>query len=119
MEVVSPPPAPFGHGNSRAKRHFPGSPGFVDSTNRNPFAMIPGDSSDEYMPQRSFKRRRFASPDESMGADTENVQNQSFVQFQQQHSVAKGNSHSLTSHGRSIILFTIRGREFFCDVWPA
>lgn len=101
MEVVSPPPAPFGHGNSRAKRHFPGSPGFVDSTNRNPFAMIPGDSSDEYMPQRSFKRRRFASPDESMGADTENVQNQSFVQFQQQHSVAKGNSHSLTSHGPS------------------
>jgi hypothetical protein len=44
--------------------------------------MIPGDSSDEYMQQRSFKRRRFTSADESMGADTENTQNHSFLQFQ-------------------------------------
>mmetsp|Transcript_12014 Transcript_12014/g.24793 ORF Transcript_12014/g.24793 Transcript_12014/m.24793 type:complete len:222 (+) Transcript_12014:87-752(+) len=102
MEVVSPPPLPFGHGKSRAKRHFPGSPGFVDSTNRNPFAMIPGDSSDEYMQQRSFKRRRFAaSTDESMGTDTENNQNHSFMQFQHQHGVAKGTFSSLTAHGPS------------------
>lgn len=103
MEVASPPPVPFGHGSNRAKRHFPGSPGFVDSTNRNPFAMMPGDSSDEYMQQRSFKRRRFTSPDELMGADTENNQNQSFVQFQQQQPpmVAKGNSNFLSAHGPS------------------
>lgn len=63
--------------------------------------MIPGDSSDEYMQQRSFKRRRFtASADESMGADTENNQNHSFMQFQQQH-VAKGTSNPLINHGPS------------------
>ncbi len=121
MEVASPPPVPFGHGNSRAKRHFPGSPGFVDSTNRNPFAMIPGDSSDEYMQQRSFKRRRFTvSADESMGADTENNQNHSFMQFQQQHVVAKGTSNPLTAHhGKSWLCFFTRGPEFLrCDVWP-
>ena len=109
MEVASPPPVPFGHGSNRAKRHFPGSPGFVDSTNRNPFAMIPGDSSDEYMQQRSFKRRRFTSTDESMGADTENNQNQSFMQFQQQQQpmVTKGNSNFLSAHGKSVkTLFT-------------
>lgn len=99
MEVASPPPAPFG---SRAKRHYPGSPGFVDSTNRNPFATIPGDSSDEYMQQRSFKRRRFATPDESMGTDTENNQNHAFMQFQHQPSMAKGNSNSFTTHGKFI-----------------
>lgn len=99
MEVASPPPAPFG---SRAKRHYPGSPGFVDSTNRNPFATIPGDSSDEYMQQRSFKRRRFLTPDESMGTDTENNQNHAFMQFQHQPSMAKGNnSSSFTTHGHS------------------
>jgi len=101
MEVVSPPPVPFGHGTNRSKRHFPGSPGFVDSTNRNPFAMIPGDSSDDYMQQRSFKRRRFTLTDESMGADTENNQNHAFVQFQQQPIVAKGNSNSLSAYGPS------------------
>mmetsp|Transcript_27023 Transcript_27023/g.59441 ORF Transcript_27023/g.59441 Transcript_27023/m.59441 type:complete len:224 (-) Transcript_27023:304-975(-) len=95
MEVASPPPVPFGRGS--AKRHYPGSPGFVDATNRNPFAMISGDSSDEYMQQRSFKRRRFTSTDEMMGGDTENNQNQSFVQFQQPI-VAKGN-YTISSHG--------------------
>ncbi|VEU37984.1 unnamed protein product [Pseudo-nitzschia multistriata] len=92
MEVASPPPHPFGHGTN--KRHFPGSPGFGDTTNRNPFAMIPGDSSDEYMQQRSFKRRRFTLTDETMGGDTENNQNNTFVQCQQQPIVAKGNSIS-------------------------
>jgi DNA repair exonuclease SbcCD ATPase subunit len=119
MEVASPPPVPFGHGSNRAKRHFPGSPGFVDSTNRNPFAMMPGDSSDEYMQQRSFKRRRFTSPDELMGADTENNQNQSFVQFQQQQPpmVAKGNSNFLSAHGKSVKHCLRRGPEFLrCDV---
>jgi len=102
MEVASPPPVPFGHGNAGTKRHFPASPGFVDTSNRNPFAMIPGDSSDEYMQQRSFKRRRFTSTDESMGADTENTQNHSFMQFQQQQPiVAKGNSYSSSVHGAS------------------
>ena len=101
MEVASPPPAPFG---SRAKRHYPGSPGFVDSTNRNPFATIPGDSSDEYMQQRSFKRRRFLTPDESMGTETENNQNHAFMQFQHQPSMAKGSSSSFTTHGKSITL---------------
>mmetsp|Transcript_1321 Transcript_1321/g.3368 ORF Transcript_1321/g.3368 Transcript_1321/m.3368 type:complete len:225 (-) Transcript_1321:246-920(-) len=98
MEVASPPPVPFGHGS--AKRNYPGSPGFVDSTNRNPFATIPGDSSDEYMQQRSFKRRRFPSTDELMGGDSENNQNHSFLPFQQQN-VAKGNSVSFSSHGFS------------------
>eukprot|EP00536_Pseudo-nitzschia_multiseries_P010860 jgi/Psemu1/259317/estExt_Genewise1Plus.C_3480031 len=101
MEVASPPPIPFGHGS--AKRHYPGSPSFVDSTNRNPFGTIPGDSPDEYMQQRSYKRRRFTSTDETMGEDTENSQNHSFLPFQQQN-VAKGNSFS--SHGPS----TRRGR---------
>lgn len=98
MEVASPPPAPFGHGTPRTKRQFPGSPGFVDGTNRNPFAMIPGDASDEYFHQRSFKRRRFASTDESMGADVENNQNHPFMQFQQQPIVAKGNFSSPSVH---------------------
>lgn len=98
MEVASPPPVPFGHGSNRAKRHFSGSPGFVDSTNRNPFIA---DSSDEYMQHRSFKRRRFTSSDESMGADTENNQNHSFMQFQQQPIVAKGHSISLSTQGPS------------------
>jgi len=101
MEVASPPPVPFGHGSSRAKRQFPGSPGFVDSKNRNPFAMIPGDSSDEYLQHRSFKRRRFTSSDESMACDTENNQNHSFMQFQHQAIVAKGNSNFLSTHGPS------------------
>jgi len=96
MEVASPPPLPFGHGNAGTKRHFPTSPGFVDSTNRSPFAMIPGDSSDEYMQQR-FKRRRFTSADESMGADTENTQNHSFLQFQSM--TGKGTSSSSFAHG--------------------
>jgi len=96
MEVASPPPVPFGN---RAKRHYPGSPGFVDSTNRNPFASIPSDSSDEFMHQRSFKRRRFTTPDESMGADTENNQNHSFMQFQHQPSLVKGNTNPFTTHG--------------------
>jgi len=52
--------------------------------------MIPGDSSDEYMQQRSFKRRRFTCADESMGDDTENNQNLPFSQAQQP-SIAKGN----------------------------
>ena len=95
MEVASPPPVPFGHGST--KRHYPGSPGFVDATNRNPFAMISGDSSDEYMQQRSFKRRRFTSTDEMMGGDTENNQNHSFMQFQQPI-VTKGNT--ISSHGK-------------------
>lgn len=97
MEVASPPAAPFGHASNRAKRHFPGSP----SPNRNPFAMIPGDASDEYMQQRSFKRRRFAAPDESMGAGTENNQNHSFMQFHHQPIVAKRNSIPLSAQGKS------------------
>jgi hypothetical protein len=118
MEVASPPPVPFGHGNNRAKRHFSGSPGFVDSTNRNPFIA---DSSDEYMQHRSFKRRRFTSSDESMGADTENNQNHSFMQFQQQPIVAKGHSISLSTQGRSSNrVFTSPGfpRCDVVDVWP-
>ena len=97
MEVASPPAAPFGHASNRAKRHFPGSP----SPNRNPFAMIPGDASDEYMQQRSFKRRRFAAPDESMGTGTENNQNHSFMQFHHQPIVAKRNSIPLSAQGKS------------------
>ena len=97
MEVASPPPLPFGHGSAGTKRHFPTSPGFVDSTNRSPFAMIPGDSSDEYMQQR-FKRRRFTSADESMGADTENNQNHSFLHFQSM--AGKGTSSSSFAHGK-------------------
>jgi len=88
MEVASPPPLPFG--NNRNKRHFPGSPGFVDSTNRSPFGMITGDSSDEFMQQRSFKRRRFTCSDEMMLEDTENNLNQPFAQVQQP-SIAKSN----------------------------
>lgn len=88
MEVASPPPLPFG--SNRNKRQFPMSPGFVDSTNRSPFGMIPGDSSDEYMQQRSFKRRRFTCADEMMGEDTENNLNQTFAQVQQP-SIAKIN----------------------------
>ena len=92
MEVASPPPLAFGAGS---KRHFPGSPGFVDATNsRSPFAMIPGDSSDEYMQQRAFKRRRFTSADESMGADTENTQNHSFMQFQSMAAKGAPSSHA-------------------------
>lgn len=98
MEVASPPPAPFG--TNRNKRHFPGSPGFVDSTNRNPFGMIPGDSSDEYMQQRSFKRRRFTCADETMGDGTENNQNQPFPQAQQPF-VSKGNYSGGPSSKRS------------------
>lgn len=99
MEVASPPPIPFGNRN---KRHFPGSPGFVDSTNRNPFAMIPADSSDEYLHQRSFKRRRFTCADETMGDDTENNQNQSFSQAQQASvAAAKVNYSSGPSSKRS------------------
>jgi len=96
MEVASPPPLPFGHGSAGTKRHFPASPGFVDSTNRSPFSMLPGDSSDEYMQQR-FKRRRFTSADDSMGEDTENTHNRSFLQFQSM--AGKGTSPSCFAHG--------------------
>jgi len=105
MEVASPPPLPFGHGSAGTKRHYPGSPaGFVDhnsSTNRSPFAMIPGDSSDEYMQQRSFKRRRFTTADESMGADTENTQNHSFLQFQSSTVGKTCSSPASFAHGSS------------------
>jgi len=97
MEVASPPPHPFAAGS---KRHFPGPPGFVDTTNnRSPFAMIPGDSSDEYVQPRAFKRRRFTSVDESMGADTENTQNHSFMQFQS--ITVKGTPSSHAQQGTS------------------
>jgi hypothetical protein len=72
MEVAS--PLTFGHSTAGAKRHLPCSPGFVDSTNRSPFAMSMEQS--EEFHQRSFKRRRF-NMDESMEPDSENVVNQS------------------------------------------
>jgi hypothetical protein len=78
MEVAS--PLTFGHGSAGTKRHFPGAPAFVaaDTTNRNPFAALP-DSSDEFMSQRTFKRRRFHVPDESMEGDSENSQNHALL----------------------------------------
>ena len=71
MEVAS--PLTFSHTSAGAKRQFPCSPGF-DTTNRSPFSA--GMDSDEFVPQRSFKRRRF-TVDESMEGDTENSINQS------------------------------------------
>jgi hypothetical protein len=118
MEVASPPPLPFGHGSAGTKRHFPGSPaGFVDhnsSTSRSPFAMIPGDSSDEYTQQRSFKRRRFTSADESMGADTENTQNHSFLQFQSSMVGKTCSSPASFAHGKLInrLLNHVKARVF-------
>ena len=71
MEVAS--PLTFSHTSAGAKRQFPCSPGF-DTTNRSPFSA--GMDSDEFVPQRSFKRRRF-TVDESMEGDSENTINQS------------------------------------------
>eukprot|EP00980_Cylindrotheca_fusiformis_P004702 scaffold993_cov110-Cylindrotheca_fusiformis.AAC.12 len=70
MEVAS--PLTFDHGVAGSKRQFPCSP--FDKTNRSPFAGM--DSTDEFVQQRCFKRRRFAV-DESMEGDTENNINQS------------------------------------------
>jgi hypothetical protein len=62
MEVAS--PLSFVPSNTGAKRQFPCTQSFVDA--RNPF-----DSPDEFLQQRSFKRRRFAV-DVSMDGDSEN-----------------------------------------------
>jgi hypothetical protein len=70
MEVAS--PLTFDHTVAGTKRQFPCSP--FDTTNRSQFAGI--ESSDEFVQQRSFKRRRF-SVDESMEGDSENTVNQS------------------------------------------
>jgi hypothetical protein len=68
MEVAS----PLTFGSAGAKRHYPGSPGFVDTNH--PFAMIDS-AAEEYVPQRAFKRRRFLA-DECMD-ESENTQNHS------------------------------------------
>lgn len=70
MEVAS--PLTFDHTVAGTKRQFPCSP--FDTTNRSPFAGM--ESPDEFVQQRSFKRRRFAV-DESMEGDSENTVNQS------------------------------------------
>ncbi|CAJ1954343.1 unnamed protein product [Cylindrotheca closterium] len=69
MEVAS--PLPFGHTAAGTKRQFPCTPVAFDTTNCSPF----GESGDDFLHQRSFKRRRFAV-DESMEGDTENSVNQ-------------------------------------------
>jgi hypothetical protein len=71
MEVAS--PITFGHATAGTKRHLPCTSAF-DKQNRSPLAGM--DSSDDYMQQRSFKRRRFAV-DESMEGDSENSINHS------------------------------------------
>mmetsp|Transcript_23329 Transcript_23329/g.57409 ORF Transcript_23329/g.57409 Transcript_23329/m.57409 type:complete len:212 (+) Transcript_23329:232-867(+) len=76
MEVAS--PLSFGHTAAGTKRQFPCTPVTFDTTNRSPFA----ESADDFLHQRSFKRRRFAV-DESMEGDTENAVNQSpFINHQ-------------------------------------
>ena len=65
MEVAS--PLSFVPSNTGTKRQFPCTQSFVDA--RNPF-----DSPDEFLQQRSFKRRRFAV-DVSMDGDSENSVN--------------------------------------------
>jgi hypothetical protein len=78
MEVAS--PLTFDHTVAGAKRQFPCSP--FDTTNRSPFGGM--ESSDEFVQQRSFKRRRFAV-DESMEGDSENTVNQSPFQSNSAH----------------------------------
>jgi hypothetical protein len=80
MEVAS----PLTFGSAGAKRHYPGSPGFVDP-NRS-FAMMDasatngGEPANEFMQPRAFKRRRFTMSDDSaMESDNaENSQNHAF-----------------------------------------
>mmetsp|Transcript_11815 Transcript_11815/g.18934 ORF Transcript_11815/g.18934 Transcript_11815/m.18934 type:complete len:221 (+) Transcript_11815:131-793(+) len=93
MEVAS----PLTFGSAGAKRHYPGSPGFVD-TNRT-FPMIDGSSAEEYVPQRAFKRRRFLTNDESMESDTENTQNH--ASFPMANSIVQRGPFSSTFHGPS------------------
>ena len=75
MEVAS--PLPFSHASAGSKRQFPGSPGLVDSTNRNPFShpnhnesnSMMESSSEEYVHAR-MKRRRF---EDSMDDSNNNI----------------------------------------------
>ena len=63
MEVASPLTVP--HATAGSKRSLVCSPGLMDTTNRNPFATVGMDMSDDPM-QRAFKRRRFQA-DTAMG----------------------------------------------------
>ena len=63
--------------------------------------MIPADASDDYMQQRSFKRRRFTSFDEIMGEDIENNLNQPFAQVQQQPLISKSYSSGKSVNERA------------------
>jgi hypothetical protein len=71
MEVAS----PLTFGSAGTKRHYPGSPGFVDP-NRS-FGVMDSSAGDDHpMQQRAFKRRRFV--EDSMESDMENSQNHAF-----------------------------------------